>query len=48
MDGIEQLKNKALRERLIDEGILQAEKFNWDTTAKNYLEFYKELYDSKI
>jgi len=48
VDGIEQLKNKALRERLIDEGILQAEKFNWDTTAKNYLEFYKELYDSKI
>ena len=48
VDGIEKLKNTALRERLTNEGILQAEKFNWDNTAKHYLEFYKELYDSKI
>lgn len=47
VDGIEKLKSNELRERLTDEGILQAEKFNWDNTAKQYLEFYKELYDSK-
>ncbi len=48
VDGIEKLKNTELRENLTVEGILQAEKFNWDSTAKHYLEFYKELYDSKI
>ena len=48
VEGIEKLKDAELRESLINEGIIQAEKFNWDNTAKQYLEFYKELYDSKI
>ena len=47
VDGILKLRNVELREKLVMEGVKQAEKFNWDKTAEKYLQFYKELYDSE-
>lgn len=38
------LENKAYRDHLINKGYLQAEKFNWDKTYSEYLDFYKKLY----
>ena len=47
IDGINRLKDYELREKFTNAGIEQAQKFNWDNTAKQYFEFYKELYDSQ-
>lgn len=47
VDGINKLRNDELRSKIIEEGKVQAEKFNWDNTAKQYMEFYNELYDSE-
>lgn len=47
VDAVIKLENNELRKTLTNEGIVQAEKFNWDNTAKQYIEFYKELYDSE-
>ena len=45
--GIQKLQDKDLRDRLKNKGIIQAEKFSWDNTFRQYIEFYKELYDSE-
>lgn len=43
--GIQKLQDKDLRDRLKNKGIIQAEKFSWDNTFRQYIEFYKELYE---
>jgi mannosyltransferase len=43
--GIQKLQDKDLRDRLKNKGIIQAEKFSWDNTSRQYIEFYKELYE---
>ena len=40
-----ELEKIHLRDRLKNKGIIQAEKFSWDNTFRQYLEFYKELYE---
>lgn len=47
IDAINKLQNNAFRERLTEKGFVQSKKFDWDNTAKQYLEFYKELYNEK-
>ncbi|WP_439287810.1 glycosyltransferase family 4 protein [Lonepinella sp. BR2904] len=43
VDGIHKLEDNVFRESVIEKGLKQSEKFNWDNTAKQYLEFYREL-----
>lgn len=38
------LENINFRNNLIEKGIAQSKKFNWDNTYNDYLLFYKELY----
>lgn len=47
MDGIKKLENTSFRADIIQKGIQQFPKFDWNKTYLNYLEFYKELYDGK-
>jgi len=37
------LNNKKLREELIQKGLIQKEKFSWDKTAKQTVEYYEEI-----
>ncbi|KMQ62314.1 hypothetical protein ACM40_08415 [Chryseobacterium sp. BLS98] len=46
-EGILKLENESFRRELIQKGILQFPKFDWDKTYLKYLEFYKELYDGR-
>lgn len=39
------LENKDFRDDLINKGIEQSKKFNWDKTFQDYLEFYQKLYN---
>jgi glycosyltransferase involved in cell wall biosynthesis len=37
------LNNKNLRDELIQKGLIQKEKFNWDKTAEETIKYYKEI-----
>lgn len=43
--SVQCLENKSFRDNLIEKGIEQSKKFNWDKTYQEYLEFYQELYN---
>ncbi|WP_411898361.1 glycosyltransferase family 4 protein [Elizabethkingia occulta] len=43
--SMKSLENKNFRDNLIEKGIEQSEKFNWDKTCQDYLDFYEELYN---
>lgn len=43
-NAVLKLENINFRNDLIEKGIAQSKKFNWDNTYNDYLEFYKELY----
>lgn len=45
--GIIKIQDENMKEKLTNDGLEQAKKFNWDNTAKQYMEFYNELYDAK-
>lgn len=48
-DSIELILNEeGLREKMINEGIKQADKFNWDSSAEKLKNIYYDLYRSKI
>ena len=44
IDGINRLKSNNFRKSVIQKGIQQSKKFDWDNTANQYMKFYKELY----
>ncbi|MDM1547827.1 glycosyltransferase family 4 protein [Empedobacter falsenii] len=44
VEGIYSLENNEFRKDLISKGFQQSTRFDWNTTFKEYLEFYKELY----
>lgn len=47
VEGLMKLQDVTFRENLLYKGTLQSARFNWDNTYKQYLEFYKELYDAR-
>lgn len=47
VEGIKKLQDDATRKNIVSQGFEQAKKFNWDNTARQYLDFYQELYDAE-
>lgn len=47
-ENIELLNKKELRESLINKGINQVKKFDWENTYNEILDFYEEVYKSEL
>lgn len=44
-EQIKNLEDQEYRDKLIEKGFIQSQKFNWDKTFEEYMKFYKELYN---
>jgi len=48
VDAILSLKNLETRKKLVNKGLEQAKKYNWDTHCSHTIDFYKNMYEQKF